>query len=218
VWLTSALQLVFGTKARFSPPAASALPVGLKIRKFLPTDHDACMRIYRDNKPGRFPDGVAPEFEFFLARQDYLKLVCCVGDRLTAVGGIGLIRRFPSTRAWLVFGIVDPSLHGNGIGTALLLARLAALPRPVKPLRLLLSNVHGSVGFFARFGFQLQGQMAVRPGGQRIDVCSAMLDVSAWEICHGAVSQHVEQLSTLEVPQIDFTLRSPNNRSKGRNR
>jgi hypothetical protein len=210
--LASALQAVFGTQARFALPSAATCPPGLTIRPLQPADQAECLRIYLENEPGRFPSGVVPDFQRFLARHDYLKLACCLGDRLTAVGGIGLARGLRSLRAWLIYGLVDPALHRKGIGTALLLARLSTLPRPVRPVRLLLSNVPGSVSFFSRFGFQLQGQMPVRPGGELIDVCSAMLEEPAWEACRAAVTEHLPQLSSLEVPQIGMRPRSPNKR------
>lgn len=213
--LASVLQMVFGTRAPFLPPSEATLPSGAQIREISPEDRESCLRIYRDNEAGRFPTGVGPDFEHFLARPDYLKLVCCVADKPVAVGGIGLTSGLSSLRAWLVFGMVTPALHGQGIGTALLLARLAALRLPSRPVRLLLSNVAGSVGFFARFGFELQGQMAVRPSGQLIDVCSAMLDADTWEVCRRLATNMGVNLQSFEVPQIDMDPRSPNNRSRG---
>jgi GNAT superfamily N-acetyltransferase len=215
VSLASALQLVFGTQARFAPAASRVLPAGIRIREFRSSDREGCLRIYRENEPGRFPTGVVPWFENFLARQDYLKLVCSTGDEPVAVGGIGAIHGLLALQAWLVFGLVAPSYHRQGIGTTLLLARLAALPRPGTPVRLLLSNVAGSVSFFARFGFELQGQMAVPPTGQRVDVCSAVLDAAAWGACRRLVSDVGMDFDTLQVPQIDMDARSPNNRWRG---
>ena len=213
--LASTLQMVFGTNARFTSPASRVLPAGTQIREFRSTDREGCLRIYRDNEPGRFPSGVVPYFENFLARNDYLKLVCCKDEEPIAVGGIGVINGLLSLQAWLVFGLVAPSYQRQGVGTTLLLARLAALPTPGKPIRLLLSNVPGSGGFFARFGFALQGQMTVPAHGQRIDVCSAMLDAVGWNTCRRLVGDLGMELGTLRVPEIDLDARSPNNRWRG---
>jgi hypothetical protein len=213
--LVSVLQMVFGTRTPFVPPSEATLPLGAEIREISPEDREPCLKIYRDNEPGRFPAGVGPDFEHFLSRSDYLKLVCCVADKPVAVGGIGIIPGPRSSRAWLVFGMVTPELHGQGIGTALLLARLAALRTPSRPVRILLSNVAGSVGFFARFGFKLEGQMAIRPGGQLIDVCSAMLDSDTWEMCRRLAINMGVNPQSFEVPQIDMDPRSPNNRPRG---
>lgn len=212
VSLASALQLVLGTQARFVPPASRDIRVDVQFRQLLPSDRDACLGIYRDNEPGRFPDGVLPQFENFIARQDYLKLVCCKGNDIVALGGITAIPGLLALQAWLVFGLVAPSYQSQGIGTTLVLARLAALPSPTRPVRLFLSNVAGSVGFFARFGFQLQGQMAVPPSGQGIDVCSAMLDADGWATCRKLVADIGIDFDTLSVPEMDRDARSPNNR------
>ena len=213
--ISSALQVVFGTQARFVPPPVRNVRTNIGVRELVPSDREACLQIYRDNEAGRFPDGVLPLFENFIARRDYLKLVCCTGNDIVAVGGITVIPGLLALQAWLVFGLVAPSYQGHGIGTTLLLARLAALPRPDGPTRLLLSNVPGSVGFFARFGFKLQGQMAVPPTGDRIDVCSAMLDVDAWTTCRQLVTDVGIDLGTLSVPHMDRDARSPNNRWRG---
>ena len=215
VSLASALQVVFGTQALFVPPSSHNVRGDLRFREFLPNDREACLRIYRENAPSLFPDGVLPLFENFIARQDYFKLVCCKGDDIAAVGGIGVIPGLMALQAWLVFGLVAPSYQGQGIGTTLLLARLAALPVPSRPTRLLLSNVAGSVGFFARFGFRLQGQMAVPPTRQHIDVCAAMLNADAWATCRQLVADVGIDFPKVSVPTIDRDARSPNNRWRG---
>jgi hypothetical protein len=89
--LVSVLQMVFGTRTPFVPPSEATLPLGAEIREISPEDRESCLKIYRDNEPGRFPAGVGPDFEHFLSRSDYLKLVCCVADKPVAVGGIGII-------------------------------------------------------------------------------------------------------------------------------
>ena len=94
----------------------------------------------------------------------------------------------------------------------MVLARIAALPDPVQPLRVLLTNVPGSVTFFARFGFSHQGQMPARPGGPSIDVSAAMLDSSAWRTCRDLTRESKCFVDGLEVPLIDVWAESPNDR------
>src|SRR5262249_55547439 len=104
---------------------------------------------------------------------------------------------------WLVFGMVRPVLHRRGIGAAMLLARLGALPRPTRSVRVNLSSIAASEGFFARFGFAHQGQMPLPASGGRLDVKSAILDTGAWEACRTLVSQLGIELASLPpVPTI----------------
>jgi RimJ/RimL family protein N-acetyltransferase len=115
------------------------------------------------------------QFQEFLDHPSYLKLVACVEEEPVAIGGIGPIAALRSFHVWLTYGMVRPAFQRQGIGTAMLLARLAALPRPLKPVRVTLSSVPASERFLARFGFVHQGQMRVPPGDLLLDVKAAML-------------------------------------------
>jgi hypothetical protein len=57
--------------------------------------------------------------------------------------------------------------------------------------------------------------MAIRPGGQLIDVCSAMLDSDTWEMCRRLAINMGVNPQSFEAPQIDMDPRSPNNRPRG---
>ena len=96
--------------------------------------------------------------------------------------------------------MVKPTLHRRGIGTAMLLARLAALPPPVKPVRIMLSNVAAAEGSFARFGFAHQGQMPVHPGGSLMDVKAALLDATGWQKCRAVV--HGLGIEPTDLPPV----------------
>jgi hypothetical protein len=172
--------------SRLVPPAAKRLPLGTNLRQYQSKDKDACVAIYSKNEPGRFPRGFNKEFVQTLDSANYLKLVLCLEDRPVAIGGIGRFDgMFGSRNVWLLFGMVDPGLHGQGFGTALLLARLAALSEPSKPTNVLLSPVAGSLEFVARFGFAYQGEMPGRLS--RFSVHAAVLDSDAWRTCREAV-------------------------------
>ena len=106
--------------------------------------------------------------------------------------------------------MVRPAHHGRGIGTAMLVARLGVLPRPVAPVRVMLSNVAASEGFFARFGFAYQGQMVVPPSGIRLDVRSGLLDLRGWETCRILMQESgVEPNSIPSVPTVNVSVTRP---------
>lgn len=65
----------------------------------------------------------------------------------------------------------------------MLLAGVATMQRPAKPMRLVLSSVDASAEFFERFGFVLQVQMPVPSSGRRLDVKPAILDGVGWDKC-----------------------------------
>ena len=180
--LSSLLDMVVGPRSPFTPLPPPALPPGANIREFRSTDREACIEIYRENEPGRFPLGLITQFERVLDLPGYLKLVCCIEDKPVAVGGI-TIQAVRPHHLWLVYGMVRPEYHRCGIGTAMLLARLAALPRPSNSVRVLLSNVPASEGFLVRFGFAYQGQIRLGSSGPDIDVKSAILNVASWDKC-----------------------------------
>jgi GNAT superfamily N-acetyltransferase len=203
--MRSLLELLTGPRSALTPIPPKGLPPGTRIRLYQPADKDACVDIYNENEPGRFPEGFGGQFEQFLEQRDYLKLVGCIGEEPVAIGGIGKISGLFSHHVWLVFGMVKPAFHSQGIGTAMLLTRLAALTRPVKPVRVMLSSVEASTAFLARFGFTHQGQIAVRPNDPRLDVKSAVLDWGGWEACRTFIQRlGVDPDSLAPVPSADI--------------
>jgi GNAT superfamily N-acetyltransferase len=191
-----------GNPARLVPLPPSTLAPGIRLRVYAPEDFDACVRIYVENEPGRLPRGYQRDFEQFLAHAGYLKLVLTLEDRPVAIGGIGLFPGLFATLAWLVFGLVHPGHHRRGLGTTLLLARLASLPEPSKATKIFLSGLPASEGFFRRFGFEHQGQMPVPPRTEMMDVSAAMLDVEGWNRCRAFLRERdlgVETLAPVPV-------------------
>ena len=197
--------LLTGPRSTLLPVPPKKEPLAVEIRVYRPVDEDTCLAIYNENEPGRFPEGAAGLFRQFLHDPGYLKLLALADGRPAAVGGIGLIPGLFADQACLVFGMVKPILHGQGIGTAMLLARLAALPRPVKPIRVLLSNVEASAGFFARFGFVRHGQVALPTSGEFLEVKSALLDGGGWDTCHALIRRmRIDVASFPPVPILDL--------------
>jgi RimJ/RimL family protein N-acetyltransferase len=158
-----------------------------------------------------FPPVSAGQFQQFSEHPGHLKLICSIDEEPVAVGGIGRIPGLFADHVWLVFGMVRPAHHGRGIGTAMLVARLGALPRPVAPVRVMLSNVAASEGFFARFGFAYQGQMVAPHSRILLDVKSGLLDLRGWETCRILMQESgVEPNSIPSVPTVNVYVTQPN--------
>lgn len=123
----------------------------LTFRRYEPADLDQCLALYTANELGRFPEGVQDQYRTSLTRQSSYFLVLEQEGRIIGTGGIALFGR-PDV-AVLCFGLVDPKHHGEGIGTALVLTRLALLPGKFTYM-VFIAAVEKSVGFYRRFGFR----------------------------------------------------------------
>lgn len=121
------------------------------FRRYQPADLHRCVALYAANEVGRFPEGVREQYQQSLMRQSSYYLVLEREGRIIASGGISLFCR-PDV-AVLCFGLVHPEHHGHGIGTALVLTRLALLPGKFTYM-IFIAAVEKSVGFYRRFGFR----------------------------------------------------------------
>jgi GNAT superfamily N-acetyltransferase len=123
----------------------------LNFRQVEPTDVPQCLELYDVNEPGRFPEGVRQDYETCLvARRSYM-LVAEKNGRLVASGGLHYLRR--RDVATLCYGLVHPDFHRMGIGTALVLTRLALLKSDEPSYRVFIAAVAKSMDFYRRFGF-----------------------------------------------------------------
>jgi predicted N-acetyltransferase YhbS len=150
---------VFGPQ-RFSPGCPKMLPSGVIVREFQQPDRAACLSIYKSHESVHFPSGFLKFSVDLLDRRDRLKLVLCIDEVPVAVGGIGSTTYISMRdRAWLMFGMVEPVWQGQGLGAALLYARLAALPEPAPSTRILMTNTGDSFRYYSRFGFTPMGSI-----------------------------------------------------------
>lgn len=124
----------------------------LEFRRLQTSDIPECLEIYKLNEPGRFPEDTIGQYEKSLRTQSSYFLVAEKKGRIIASGGMAYFQN--PYLAILCFGLVRPSDHGTGIGTALLLARLALLKEDELVHRVFIFAVEKSFGFYQRFGFQ----------------------------------------------------------------
>ena len=130
-------------KGRLSP---------MTFRRFQPTDATACIELYALNEKGRFPEGVMDQYRKSLEAQRSYHLVGERDGRIVAAGAVSYWIR--EDVVVLAFGLVHPDYHHRGIGTALLLARLALLNPHRHSYQVFIFAVEKAFNFYRRFGFQ----------------------------------------------------------------
>ncbi len=153
------------------------------VRGLRSEDIPACHAIYNANKAGRFPVGYFEYFAADLENDKYLWLVVEDQSEIAAVGGICLhesaaIGHFGT----LTFGMVRPDRHRQGLGSVLLLARLAALPVPEEKIYVGMTATPATVDFYKRYGFKFAGRA---PGdrGVEFDTYYTVVSRAAQEAC-----------------------------------
>jgi [ribosomal protein S18]-alanine N-acetyltransferase len=196
-------QAVKRPKIEFSLPARrSALPPCAIRALASETDVESCEAIYRLNEPDRFPEGSRSTFrEYIRNRQKALFLVAESGGAIVGFGGITMDRRGELEVAHLVYGMVHPAHQGQGIGTALLLARMAVLPVPRRWWTVLFIPIAGSQSFYGRFGFQYAMPTAT-PAGEIVDLYRAALTPKRQAQCIAGLGDRlrVEPLGKTYIP------------------
>jgi GNAT superfamily N-acetyltransferase len=193
--------LIYG-RSRFRLPPQHPLPSGVTLRAFESRDRAMCLTIYKDNEHDRFPADFIVFFEFCLDCEDFLKLVLCINDVPVAIGAVSYRNRLGPANAWLAFGMVSPPYQGKGLGSALLLARLSLLPKPIYSVRLFMTNVGASQAFYARFGIGPYGTSPSGRPGLMLACNSALLGVREWQACRERATTLGLSLPTIEVPQL----------------
>jgi GNAT superfamily N-acetyltransferase len=113
-------------------------------------DVPICLSLYRANEAAHFPPGRFEYYESRLRSRQFLTLIACRGDEPVGCSGI---QYDADGVAVLCFGMVSPSHHRRGIGTAQLLVCLA-LVTPIDDIATVaMFAIPGSVSFYRRFGF-----------------------------------------------------------------
>ncbi len=138
---------------RFRVPVDAGSP-NFRVRLLRPDDYAICEEIYRLNEVKHFPGGFLEKFVSALKSPRHVFLVAEVDGRVRAVAGFSMPANLSHCITWLAFGMVHPESKGVGLGTTLLLSRLAALPQSHTPCTVVMTSVGGSNTFYERFGFR----------------------------------------------------------------
>lgn len=184
------IKSLFGGAGRFDlSHAADRIPATV-IRVITAEDRSSCIRIYEENERRFFPGGYLQDFEQDLSSDAYLWLGIEESGELIAVGGIHLDTHSIGA-AGLAFGMVRPDRHKMGYGSTLLVARLASLPPPDPVIRIVMSSLENSVGFYKQFGFVFVNR-AVMGDGNELDYYYAKISRSSWKAARALLkSRHV---------------------------
>ena len=124
----------------------------IPFRRFKTADAPSCIELYALNEEGRFPQDYIERYRQSLEAQRSYYLVGELDGRIVASGAVSYWMR--EDVVVLAFGLVHPEYQRRGIGTALLLARLALLNPDRHSYRVLIFAVEKAFSFYRRFGFQ----------------------------------------------------------------
>jgi ribosomal protein S18 acetylase RimI-like enzyme len=185
----------------FFPSRPTRLP-SCRIRTISDSDFSLCEEIYRLNEPGRFPDGYFNVFSDWLRNKKAYFLVVEVEGTIRGFGGVGIYQHDIAEVCTLSFGMVHPTFHKQGFGTALLLARLATLPKPKKYWTVLLSTTGGSETFYSRFGFFFLQRERGAESEIEFDYYNSRLLEKQWSECRAILNRAgiILEHSDAEIP------------------
>lgn len=145
------------------------------IRAYRAGDHDACLALFDGNAAPYFAPSERADFAHFLDHEaaTWGFQVAERDGRIIGCGGMAIDA--DGTTAHLCWGMVDRTLHRQGIGTALVSARLdKALQAEVHYVRL--DTSQHSRAFYERLGFRLEG-VTVDGYGPGLNRCDMVLTI-----------------------------------------
>lgn len=145
----------------------------MQIRPYQPSDTSACLAAFTSNLPRFFAPYELAEFVDFLASLPDPGPYFVVESRQKTILGCGGYSVMDDlATAGLMWGLVHREHHGQGIGRALLLARLFAICQRPNVKMIVLDTTQHSYGFFAAVGFRTTSIQAdfYGPGLDRHDM------------------------------------------------
>jgi predicted N-acetyltransferase YhbS len=176
------VKRIWPDRSRFVPSVAAKRIPPVLVRPMSRNDVDACCDIFKLNEARYFPDGFFSEFLETLQSHKHLYLIAEDSGEVVGLGGIYLTPEL-SGGSTLEFGLVHPNRHRQGVGSALLLARLSVLPKPAPRSWVHLSSGGTSDDYFKRFGFEHYARMSIPPSMHPFDCYRSFLEEAEWREC-----------------------------------
>ncbi len=171
-----------------------------QVRLYTPADFEDCVELYRLNEPNRFPAEDLPNFEKALHAGNALRFVIEEGGSLLGCGAVQVQNTERGDFAVLSYGLVHPQWHGRGIGSTLLVARIAVIPKEIPVVALM--TVPASRSFYESYGFCQRASMNVR--GAELPLCYARICPDDIQYCQSLLARAGVKLPAhaLNVPVI----------------
>lgn len=124
------------------------------FRDYTPADRNGCLEVFDSNIPEFFSESEREDFVDFLKRlPGRYGVVDDSTGRIVACGGIAISRMDPQ-RVDLTWGMVDRSLHRQGIGRILTSGRLLWVEQIPDVTSVHLNTSHLTDEFYEKFGFR----------------------------------------------------------------
>lgn len=120
-----------------------------QIRPYASGDLESCLELFDSNTPTYFLPQERDLYRLFLDRGPAPYWVIDEGEGLVACGGVAM----RDQEASLCWGMIRRDRHRAGLGTKLLLFRLAKAAQELSARSVRLDTSQHSVGFFRNYGF-----------------------------------------------------------------
>ncbi|AZC26674.1 GNAT family N-acetyltransferase [Pseudomonas sessilinigenes] len=137
-----------------------------RIRPYQASDLAACLELFDSNTPAFFDPLERDDFKHFLEHSPGCFLVIERDRQIVACGGYAM--RPEDATASLCWGMVDQTLHGQGLGQQLTQARLLAIRELGQARTVRISTSQHSQGFYANLGF-VPGKITTYGHGPGLD-------------------------------------------------
>jgi predicted GNAT family N-acyltransferase len=134
----------------------------MNIRAYKPTDHDACIGLFKSNMPKYFAPAELPDFEQWLDDQDELTgenntaeqyFVVELNNMIAGCGGYYIKEN--KKEASLTWGMIHSGLHKQGLGSKFLQYRIDAVKSVCNNCTIVLDTSQYSFSFFEKMGFRV---------------------------------------------------------------
>jgi predicted GNAT family N-acyltransferase len=128
----------------------------INTRPYTALDLQACLRLFDGNVPKFFDPSERQSFATFLQDQSLNTAFLVIENNGVVIACGGHVLEDDGQTAGLCWGMVDQSLHGQGLGRLLTEARLQAIRKQPAIQRVRLDTSQHTHAFYARFGFTVE--------------------------------------------------------------